>query len=226
MRSMCVCSGSIRKCTCECILCIKKALAWLCVFMNLTLFRLSHLICFCIVCVQYVWSCMYACVFVKTAAVMEAQRQMTHSFLQLFARASPSVGHRRPTQWTHQEASCDSEFLIQFLLTLNIYIPVSFIGFGFQWADFSCLGHISCLESRTETFTWACLNPQGKKFICFQVKSKSLSSCFFIFLWLKHYSFLLSVCCDMINGGAMMCMLHILLQWSRNPMQCRENTWQ
>lgn len=84
----------------------------------------SYLYCVCILCV-------YVCVFIETAAAIEAQRPVTQSFLQLLARVYPSMGHRRPAQSNHQEVSCDSKLLIPFLLTLK-YLPVSLVYCGFQ----------------------------------------------------------------------------------------------
>lgn len=40
----------------------------------------------------------HICVFINTAAAMEALRQMSQSLLQLLATVSPSAGHSRSTE--------------------------------------------------------------------------------------------------------------------------------
>lgn len=47
-------------------------------------------------------------------------RPVSHSFLQLLARISASVGRRQLNNWTQWESSSDSEFLMQLPLTWNI----------------------------------------------------------------------------------------------------------
>ena len=120
-------------------------------------------------------TCVCVCVCLQT--LEQGSSRVTQSFLQLLASISPSVGHRQPNQWTHQEASCDSKFLIQFLLTPYFCSPAWAL--VSKWAYFACLGHISCSGLRIKMFTWACLSPQGKTFLYFQAKAKSSSYCLF-----------------------------------------------
>lgn len=149
---------------------------------------------------------------------------MSQSFLQLLARVSPSAGCRRPNQWTHQEASCDSKFLIQFLLTLKIDQTPAW-ALASKWAYFACLGHVSSSGSRIKMFTWPCLNSQGKKFLYFQAKANPLLTVCFLILH-GYHSFLLNAAIwltEMLLYAAHLTVTNSLLleSWS----SVRENTW-
>lgn len=133
-----------------------------------------------------------------------------HTYVRVFTNTGAGVawlslssscwpaGHRQPNQWTHQEASCDSKFLIQFLLTRYLCCPAWAL--VSKWAYSACLEHISCSGLKIKTFMWACLNPQGKKFLYFQAKAKSSSYCLFpspAQIWNVS-----AECSDMINCEA------------------------
>lgn len=94
---------------------------------------------------------------------------MTQSFPQLLARVSPGVGHSQPTEWTHQDASRDSKFLIQFQLTLDIYQSPACV-LESEWDYSARLGHILYSGSGIEMSTWVFLKLQGNFFFFMQGK--------------------------------------------------------
>lgn len=166
----CVCDASEIVHTCVHVCMQRHKMSCLCLCLWSLDVNLHYHHCFSIVLYVYMHICI--CVFINTGA------RDGDAWVSLSSSCWPesplSAGRRRSNQWPHQEASCDSKFLIQFLLTLKIYWSPA-------WAWVSKWGYFACLGQGKK---WWCLRGQTSRqeVSLFSGQSQSPSYCLFPYL--------------------------------------------